>query len=159
MKEQTNHKKDYHKQNHQCPFTTTDIIIEYNDGSRNGIILVTRKNPPYGLAVPGGFAELGLTLEENAKKEAKEETGLEIIIENPEKPLCVHSHPNRDPRGHMISNTYIARGYGTLRAGDDAKTARLYTINEVKGLIQQEKLVFDHARILEKYLRHKGYYK
>jgi len=109
------------------------------------------------MAIPGGFAEYGLTLEENAIKEAKEETGLDVILENPERPLCVHSDPDRDPRAHMISMTYIGRGRGVLQAGDDAKTATLYTIYEVKEFIQKDALAFDHSRILEKYLAHRGY--
>ena len=137
------------------PFPTSDIIIEY-DG---GIVLVERKNPPHGLAIPGGFAEWGLSLEENAVKEAKEETGLDIVIENPEAPLCVHSDPNRDPRTHVLSVTYIAKGFGKLQAGDDAKAARVYTINQVMQLIERDGLAFDHAKILTKYLKHRGYLK
>jgi len=135
------------------PIPTTDIIIEYN----NGVVLITRRNPPYGLAIPGGFSEYGLSLEENATKEAKEETGLDVVIENPEKPFCVHSNPDRDPRGHMISITYIAKGYGNLRAGDDAKTAGVYSLEQVVELVKQKSLVFDHSNILEKYLKHRGF--
>ena len=139
------------------PIPTTDIIIEYNDGKNEGIVLITRKNPPYGLAIPGGFAELGISLEENAMKEAREETGLEVILESPERPLCVHSNPKRDPRYHILSVAYVAKGYGSLQAGDDAAGARLYTIPEIKLLIRENGLAFDHARILEKYLEHRGY--
>src|SRR3989339_1687096 len=108
---------------HRNPFPATDIIIEYNDGLKEGIVLIARRNPPYGLALPGGFAEWGLSLEENAIKEAKEETGLEVILESPTKPLCVRSDPSRDPRSHIISITYVGKGYGELLAGDDAKDA------------------------------------
>src|SRR3989338_5140826 len=89
------------------PLVATDIVIEYNDGIKDGIILITRKNFPPGLALPGGFAEYGLTLEENAQKEALEETGLEIKVKNPEHPLCIKSQPHRDPRRHVISVTYV----------------------------------------------------
>jgi len=139
------------------PFPTTDLIIEYTNAHKSGIVLITRKNPPYGIALPGGFAEYGLSLEENARKEAMEETGLEVVIQNPEQPFCVHSDPERDPRGHMISITYIAQGSGTLRAGDDAKTATLYTIPEVLELLRSNRFAFDHAKIIEKYLTCKGY--
>ena len=140
------------------PIPTTDVIIEYNNGKKEGIILVERKNPPYGLAIPGGFAEWGISLPENAKKEAKEETNLEVILNQPEDvPFCVKSDPSRDPREHMISVTYVARGYGTLRAGDDAKKAYLVTPDEIIQLIQQDKIVFDHPQILMKYLAQKGY--
>ncbi len=145
-----------HKRNgYRNPIPTVDIIIEYSDGTKNGIILIERKNPPYGLAIPGGFAEYGLSLEENAIKEAKEETGLEVILQNPEQPLCVHSRPDRDPRAHMISITYISQGVGKLQAGDDAKAVHLYTLEEVAQLIGQHKLAFDHGRILQKYLNQK----
>lgn len=150
------------------PIPTTDIIIEYmdeksgekssenSDGKKEGIVLITRKNPPHGLAIPGGFAELGLSLEENAIKEAKEETGLNITIENPNRPF-VYSSPKRDPRGHMISNTYIAKGHGILKAGDDAKDARVYSVSELIALLGKEELVFDHEKILRDYLEYKGY--
>ncbi|MBI1969877.1 NUDIX hydrolase [Candidatus Woesearchaeota archaeon] len=146
----------YQRPNYRNPFPTTDIIIEYSDGKKEGIVLITRKNPPHGLAIPGGFAEWGLSLEENARKEAREETGLEVILETPEQPLCVHSAPDRDPRAHIISIAYVAKGYGTLRAGDDAVAARLYTIPEVKELIRKRQLAFDHDRILLKYLQWRG---
>ncbi len=136
------------------PIPTTDIIIEYYN---RGIVLITRRNPPLGLAIPGGFSEYGLSLEENAIKEAKEETGLDVVIENPEKPFCVHSNPDRDPRGHMISITYIAKGYGNLKAGDDAKTAKVYSLDEIVEFVKQKSLVFDHSSILEKYLKHRGF--
>ncbi len=138
------------------PIPTTDIIIEYCDGRKEGIILITRKNPPYGIALPGGFAELGISLEDNAMKEAKEETGLEVILQNPEQPLCVHSNPDRDPRYHMISIAYVAKGIGILQAGDDAASAKLYSIPEVKNLVKENKLAFDHARIIGKYLAYRG---
>jgi len=141
-------------QGYRNPIPTTDIIIEYN----GGIVLIERRNPPYGLALPGGFAEHGLSLPDNAKKESKEETGLEIIIEEPEdEPFCVMSDPRRDPRDHMVSVTYIAKGVGELRAGDDAKAARVYTINQVMHLIERDGLAFDHSKILAKYLKHRGY--
>ncbi|MBI5398575.1 NUDIX hydrolase [Candidatus Woesearchaeota archaeon] len=148
---------EYHRQGYHSPIPTTDIIIEYAQNGREGIVLIQRRNPPLGLAIPGGFAEYGLTLEENARKEAREETGLEVVIEDPERPFCVHSDPARDPRGHMISSIYIAIGSGVLKAGDDAKETRLYSIDELKGLLGTGILVFDDDRIIEKYLRHRGF--
>ena len=139
------------------PIPTTDIIIEYSDGGRDGIVLITRKNPPHGIALPGGFAEWGISLEDNAVKEAREETGLEVILESPERPFCVHSDPKRDPREHIMSVTYIAKGSGTIIAGDDAASARLYTIPEIEELVRDGKMAFDHAKTLEKYLREKPY--
>ena len=139
------------------PIPATDIIIEYNDGLTDGIVLITRKYPPYGVALPGGLAEYGISLEENACKEAWEETGLEVIIENPQKPLCVHSDPERDPRAHLFTVVYVGKGYGHLQAGDDAKTATLFSIDEVKNLLGTGQIAFDHEEIIEKYLGHRGY--
>ena len=85
-----------------------------------------------------------------------EETGLNVIIQNPEHPFCVHSCPERDPRGHTISIAYIALGYGTIAAGDDAKTADFYNLEKVKELVQSNQFAFDHSRIVEKYLAYKG---
>jgi cytidyltransferase-like protein len=140
------------------PIPATDIIIEYNDGTKDGIVLVERRNPPFGLALPGGFAEHGISLENNARKEAKEETGLDIIIENPEHPLCVHSDPKRDPRAHMVSVTYIAQGQGVLKGGDDAKNAALYSVDELVNLVRKGKIVFDHDRAIMKYFHEKELY-
>lgn len=137
------------------PFPTTDIIIEYSDGKKEGIVLIERMNEPHGTALPGGFAEYGLSLEQNAAKEAMEETGLEIEIQNPNRPW-VYSSPDRDPRAHTISNTYLATGKGKLQAGDDAKAAFIYTLDDVKKLVKEKKLVFDHGKILGDYLKHKG---
>src|SRR3989344_1153707 len=139
------------------PYPTTDIIIEYAQGGVEGIVLIERKNYPHGIALPGGFYEWGLTPEENAIKEAKEETGLDILIEDPLHPLCVRGSPTRDPRGHMLSLAYIAKGSGILRAGDDAKAARLYPIDEVLRIVQEHKLVFDHEEIVKEYLKVRGY--
>ncbi|MFH1589813.1 MAG: NAD(+) synthase [archaeon] len=151
-------KSEIKRKGYEPPIPTTDIIIEYKNGVKEGLVLIERNNPPYGLAIPGGFAERGITLEQNAIKEALEETGLSIDIETPERPLCVHSNPSRDPRNHMISATYIARGHGTIRAGDDAAKAALYSIPEVKELLKKDAFVFDHGRIIEKYLKHRGLY-
>ncbi len=142
---------------YQNPVPTTDIIIEYDSGQKEGIVLITRHNKPYGIALPGGFAEKGLSLGTNAQKEAREETGLEILIEDEDQPFCVRSDPNRDPRGHMMSVCYVATGFGELRAGDDAKTATLYTLQEVYALMGRGIFAFDHEKIVGKYLQQKGY--
>ena len=158
MIETKKQKTKFQRPGYRNPIPTTDIIIEYCDGEKEGIVLITRKNPPYGLAIPGGFAELGLTLEENAQKEAREETNLEVELLNPGRPY-VYSNPDRDPRFHMISNTYIAKGRGTLQAGDDAAKARLYSIDEVVELFGTGKIVFDHENILKEYLKCRRYKK
>lgn len=150
--------KQCRREEYRPPYLATDLIIEYNDGKKEGIILITRKNPPYGIALPGGFAEYGLTLEDNARKEGKEETGLEFIIENPEHPLCVHSAPDRDPRGHVISATYYGRGYGKLQAGDDAASAALYSIEELKAMLGKSMFAFhDHERAIIEWMLVRGH--
>jgi len=138
------------------PVPTTDIFIEYDTGAKKGIVLIKRKNPPKGYALPGGFAEYGITLEDNARKEAKEETNLEVELENPGKPF-VFSSPDRDPRGHMISNLYFAKGRGELRAGDDAKAADVYTVNEIVSMLGKSLFAFDHEKIIVECLRHRKY--
>lgn len=121
------------------PFPTVDIIIEYKDG----IILIKRKNPPFGWALPGGFVDYGESLEDAAIREAKEETGLDI---NLIRQFHTYSDPNRDTRFHTISTVYIAKGEGNLSAGDDAKEAEVFTKNNLPNNI-----AFDHKKILEDY--------
>ncbi len=121
------------------PFPTVDIIIEYKDG----IILIKRKNPPIGWALPGGFVDYGESLEDSAIREAKEETGLNVSLI---RQFHTYSDPNRDPRFHTISTVYIAKGEGKLSAGDDAKEAVVFTKNNLP-----DNIVFDHKKILEDY--------
>ena len=135
------------------PFPTTDLLLEYDNGTKKGLVLIERKNPPYGWALPGGFAEWGISLGENAIKEGLEETGLEVrLIDSEERPFCVKSAPERDPRGHMISIAYRATGYGILKAGDDAKNARICDDDELRRLVKNNGLAFDHGEIVQKYL-------
>jgi 8-oxo-dGTP diphosphatase len=135
-------------------FCTSSLIIEYRQGAKEGIILIRRGNEPHKgkLALPGGFLEERLDLGENGVKEAKEETGLEISIEDPNHPFCVKSHPDRDPRAHIVDHIYIAKGRGTLVAGDDAAGAKLYTLVEVATFVRNRQLAFDHGEILGEYL-------
>lgn len=126
------------------PLPAVDIIIEY----QGGIVLIERRNPPLGLALPGGFVEYGETLEEAALREAKEETNLQIKLKNL---LGCYSDPNRDPRFHTISTVFIADGYGDLQGKDDALEAKAYS----KDSIPWERLVFDHAKILKDYIERK----
>lgn len=150
----------YTREGYRNPVPTTDLIIEYVMNEKKGIILIERKNFPYGLALPGGFAEWGISLEENAKKEGMEETGLAFIIDNPEQPLCVLSDPHRDPRGHMISITYVGTGIGTIKAGDDAKKAHHVPYDILPKVLRDCSWAFpDHRTIVERYLKQKGFKK
>ncbi len=136
---------DYFKP-YRNPFPTVDIIIEVEDK----IVLIYRKNPPYGWAIPGGFVDYGETLEEAARREAKEETNLDIEILYL---LGCYSDPKRDPRFHTITTVFVAKGEGELRPKDDAKLARFFKIEEIPW----DELAFDHAKILKDYLKRKNY--
>lgn len=121
------------------PFPTVDIIIEI-DG---GFVLIERRNPPFGWALPGGFVDYGESLEEAAIREAREETSLEV---SDLRLLGCYSDPSRDTRMHTISTVFIAKGFGQARAADDAVNLAIYGIGELP-----ERLCFDHARILADY--------
>ena len=131
------------------PAPTVDIIIEIDtDDGRQGIVLINRKNPPYGWALPGGFVDYGESLEQAAVREAKEETSLDIQLQCQ---MHTYSDPKRDPRKHTISTVFIARAKGTPVAQDDAK--------EIKVLHEDElnfPLAFDHKKILTDYFGRKN---
>ena len=121
------------------PLLTVDTVIVY-DGK---LVLIRRKNPPFEghFALPGGFVELGETVETAAVREAKEETGLDVELI---RLLGVYSEPSRDPRGHTVSVIFLAAGKGKLKAGSDASDTGLFGINEIP------ELAFDHKKIIEK---------
>ncbi len=126
------------------PFPTVDIIIEMDlSGGQPGIVLIKRKNPPYGWALPGGFVDYNESLEQAAKREAKEETSLDIQLVNQ---MFTYSDPERDPRFHTISTVYIARAKGTPEARDDAAEIGIFSRKDINF-----PLVFDHSKILEDY--------
>lgn len=121
------------------PLLTVDIIIEYDDG----IVLIERKNPPPGWALPGGFVEYGETVEAAALREAKEETGLDLVgLEQ----FRVYSDPARDPRGHTVSVVFCARGKGTMKAATDAKAVKIFSRENLP-----EQIAFDHRKIISDY--------
>jgi 8-oxo-dGTP diphosphatase len=126
------------------PVPTVDIIIE----QAGGIILIERKNEPFGWALPGGFVDYGESLEEAAVREAKEETSLGI---SGLRLLGCYSDPERDPRQHTITTVFIAQGAGIAQAADDALSLKVFALDTLP-----EKLCFDHARILSDYIRSKG---
>lgn len=133
------------KYKNPCP--TVDIIIEASSGAGRGIVLIDRKNPPYGWALPGGFVDYSESLEAAAIREAKEETSLDARL------VCqmhVYSDPDRDPRFHTIATVFVAEAEGRLQAGDDARDARVFAEKELPP-----NLAFDHERIIRDYFRWK----
>jgi 8-oxo-dGTP diphosphatase len=125
------------------PLPTADVVIEVGDR----VVLVRRKNPPRGWAIPGGFVDVGETVEFAAVREALEETGLHVTLT---ALLGVYSDPARDPRHHTISTVYVGRASGDPAGGDDAAEARLFGEDDLPSPI-----AFDHAKILADYFRFK----
>ncbi|TAN39501.1 MAG: NUDIX hydrolase [Candidatus Methanoperedens sp.] len=121
------------------PLLTVDTVILY----MGKLVFIKRKNDPFKghFALPGGFVEVGETVETAAVREAKEETGLDVDII---KLLGVYSEPSRDPRGHTVSVCFLALGRGNLKAGSDALDTGLFGINEIP------ELAFDHNKIIKK---------
>ncbi|MEW6008816.1 MAG: NUDIX domain-containing protein [Candidatus Omnitrophota bacterium] len=126
------------------PFSTVDIIIE----TQGGIVLIERSNPPFGWALPGGFVDYGESLEEAAKREAKEETGLGVFNL---KQFHTYSQPGRDPRFHTISTVFSAKAKGSPQAASDAKRAGVFNSKQIEKL----KLAFDHDRIIKDFFKRK----
>ena len=129
---------------HRNPFPTVDIIIELE----GGIVLIKRKNPPHGWALPGGFVDYGESLEAAAVREAREETSLEVTNL---RLLGCYSDPKRDERMHTISAVYIAEGCGQPQAADDAALLEVFPLSDLP-----ETLCFDHGDILKDYRLVKG---
>ena len=130
--------------NYRNPVPTVDVIIEWNNGQ---IVLIHRKNPPPGWALPGGFVDYGETLEAAAVREAREETSLEIRLV---RQFHTYSRPDRDPRRHTISTVFIAQGLGQPRAADDAAALGFFTRDALPS-----PLAFDHGEILDDYFHHR----
>ncbi len=124
------------------PIPTVDIIIEIES---KGIVLIKRKNPPYGWALPGGFVDYGESLEEAAVREAKEETDLDVKLIGQ---FHTYSDPKRDPRHHSISTVYIAKAKGTPQARDDAVEIGIFNETNLPDAI-----AFDHRSILRDYFK------
>lgn len=129
------------------PFPTVDIIIEVEKSGKKGIVLIKRKNPPHGWAIPGGFVDYGESLEHAAVREAEEETTLKVKLI---RQFHVYSHPDRDPRHHTISTVFIASAEGDPEGRDDAAEAAVFFQNELP-----DKIAFDHRTILEDYFSNK----
>jgi ADP-ribose pyrophosphatase YjhB (NUDIX family) len=123
------------------PLLTVDIIIRIPD---RGIVMIERRNPPYGWALPGGFVDYGESLETAAFREAKEETGLDL---DDLQQFHAYSDPNRDPRHHTVTVVFTAVGRGIPEAADDALHLKVFPVERLPRSI-----AFDHARILSDYL-------
>ncbi len=128
----------------ETPLLTVDIIIELSDRPDRPIVLIERKYEPYGWAVPGGFVDVGETLEQAARREAEEETSLDVTLKTL---LGCYSDPARDRRGHTVSAVYVATSIGEPKAQDDAVALALFDPSHCPPL------AFDHALIIEDYRR------
>jgi AmmeMemoRadiSam system protein A len=126
------------------PRAATDVIVELETGK---IVLIERKNPPHGWALPGGFIEVGEKAEEAAVRECAEEIGLEVELA---ELFHVYSDPVRDPRQHTLSVVFIGRARGTPMHGDDAAAAGSFAEE-----LLPTPLAFDHATILDDYFRYR----
>ena len=123
------------------PYVTVDAIIELSEG----IVIIKRSNPPFGWALPGGFVDYAESLEDAVIREAKEETGLDLVQL---KQFHTYSDPARDPRFHTIGTVFIAKAKGTPKAGDDAADIKVIKLSQIKKL----EFTFDHKKILQDYL-------
>ncbi|MFA5797851.1 MAG: NUDIX domain-containing protein [Candidatus Woesearchaeota archaeon] len=158
------------------PRMAVDAIIEYyeNQDYKNkshenhgddsaspvGIVLIDRKYHPKKVALPGGMVEYELSTGTNVVNECREETGLEVIVDDEKKPFLLNSAPNRDPRWHIISATYIVKGSGELKPDpkEDAKRAWVCTYTQLKSMLGKSIFAFDHEEIIIAYMKHKRIY-
>lgn len=120
------------------PAPTVDVIIETKP---DHVVLIRRKNPPHGWALPGGFVDYGECLEDAAVREAKEETGLDVTLT---RQFHSYSDPKRDARQHTITTVYVAVAQGEPLGADDAAEARVFPITALPT-----PLCFDHGEILK----------
>jgi 8-oxo-dGTP diphosphatase len=131
----------------ETPALAADAIIELIDLPNTPIVLIERKNPPPGWAIPGGFVDIGESVPDAAVREALEETCLHVRLQCL---LGCYSDPARDPRGHTVSMIYVARAHGEPKAADDAASVGIFDPADI-----DLPLAFDHDRILRDYLRYR----
>jgi 8-oxo-dGTP diphosphatase len=129
------------------PSITADVIIEMPLLDDNPIILIERKFEPYGWAIPGGFVEVGETIAMAAKREALEETSLQVELD---VLLGIYSDPKRDFRGHTACAVFVGNASGKPVAADDAKDIALFDPFDV-----DVELAFDHRKIIEDYCHYR----
>lgn len=133
----------------QTPHIAADIVIELVDRPGRPILLIERKHPPYGWAIPGGFMEVGERLEQTAIREAAEETSLVVTLK---ALLGLYSAPKRDPRFHTVTAVYVAEARGEPKAADDAKNLRIVATDALP-----DQLAFDHDLVLKDYLAYRNH--
>ncbi|MCF8030272.1 MAG: NUDIX hydrolase [Desulfohalobiaceae bacterium] len=126
------------------PTPTVDVVLRAGEG---GVVLIRRRNPPWGWALPGGFVDYGESVEQAARREVREEVGADVELDGL---VGVYSHPERDPRKHTLSVVFTAEvgDYLGLLPGDDASEVRVFPLEDLP------ETAFDHGRILRDFLRH-----
>lgn len=129
----------------RTPLLAADTIIEMRDRPGWPILLIERRNPPHGWAIPGGFVDVGERVEQAALRETLEETGLVVTLR---ALLGIYSDPTRDPRGHTVTAVYVAEATGQPQARDDARALGLFSLEDLPS-----PLTFDHGLVLEDYRR------
>jgi len=129
------------------PLLAADALIELIDIPDRPIVLIERKNPPYGWAIPGGFVDVGETVETTAVREAHEEVSLRVTLV---ALLGIYSRPRRDPRGHTVTVVYVAQARGKPVAADDAKAVGVFHLDDLPS-----PLAFDHTMVLDDYRRYR----
>jgi 8-oxo-dGTP diphosphatase len=130
------------------PTPTVDVILQRD----SNVLMIRRKNDPFKnyLALPGGFVNEGETIEEAMKREALEETSLEV---EPIEILGAYSDPKRDPRKHIVTVVFVGIIVGgNSKAGDDAAEVEWIKLVD----IQKQQIAFDHAQILRDYSQWKN---
>ena len=121
----------------KTPLLTVDAIVCDEQGR---VLMIERRNPPHGWALPGGFVDVGESCENAVARETMEETGLEAVSV---RQFRTYSDPGRDPRGHTVAVVYIVEVRGEVQAADDARDARWYELDALPG-----EVAFDHRQIL-----------
>lgn len=131
------------------PLLTVDAVIELPEREGCPVVLIERKHEPVGLALPGGFVDVGETVESAVIRESLEEVGLDVTLKGI---LGIFSDPERDTRGHTVSVVFVVVASGEPNAADDAAAA--YIVNPKTCMNQQ--LVFDHTKIIQRYLQYRA---